>query len=329
MQILPFKQILGQENALQVLRTSLSQQRLGHAYLFYGPLGVGKSATVYSFAQTLFCRQSSMDDQGFACACGDCAPCRRLMKGTHPDFTSIEVLEGKKMISVEQVREMSQFLSLTPLEERSPWKVVLIEDAALMTHNAANALLKTLEEPSEKTLIFLVTQRRGDLLPTILSRCIMLPFSALSASDVEKALLQQQIEPRIAKEASSLAEGSVSQGLEYCQEAFRSHNLRFQDEMRTISEADIEQICGISQFWSDRETYPFFQRFFLKWLRRRLHDLLKQPDQKRRMPAHLRFIQWSEQLLLKPEQLNVNRQLVLESLLIRFQQEIGGSSKRT
>jgi DNA polymerase III delta' subunit len=143
---------------LQRLRTDLP-----HALLITSPAGLGAYDFAVSIAKQLICVQ------GDELACGVCRACVALAAGSHPDFWQVGLLEEKKSIGIDQIRELSASLSMRP--QAGKRQVALIWPAEAMTVAAANALLKTLEEPSADTVLLLVSEQPGSLLPTINSRC--------------------------------------------------------------------------------------------------------------------------------------------------------------
>ena len=146
------------------------QQTLPHAILLSGPVGIGKSQFATVLATALLCSQSSVEQP----YCGQCQSCKLLQAGTHPDYYRLE-LEGRgtdkqaKEIKIDQVRKLCH--SLVQTSQLSGRKLAVIEPADCMNRNAANSLLKTLEEPSPNTLLLLLTASPSALLPTIRSRC--------------------------------------------------------------------------------------------------------------------------------------------------------------
>ncbi|WP_414830681.1 DNA polymerase III subunit delta' [Alteromonas sp. H39] len=155
--------------------------RLHHALLFCGPAGIGKLALAEAFSKTLLCQKPSSLG-----ACEHCQSCALLDANTHPDF---HILESKKQLGVDKIREGIGKLSATSQLGRN--KVLVIPNADAMTDSAANALLKTLEEPTNNTFIMLLTDKVQHLLPTILSRCERTVL-ALPPEHQSLAWLQQQ-----------------------------------------------------------------------------------------------------------------------------------------
>ena len=169
---------------------SLWQQLAGrsqhaHAYLLHGPMGIGKRALAERLMASLVCQRP----EGLE-ACGQCKSCLLLKAGSHPDNYILEPEEADKAIKVDQVRDLVSFVVQTA--QMGGRKVVLIEPVEAMNHNAANALLKSLEEPSGDTVLLLVSHQPSRLLPTVKSRCVQqacpLPSPAMSLQWLAQAL---------------------------------------------------------------------------------------------------------------------------------------------
>ncbi len=179
--------------------------KLGHAYLLQGPKGLGKHAAAMDLAALLFC-QNKLDSE----ICGNCQPCRLFAAGTHPDFLSLMPEEGARQIKIEQIRNSQSFIANTPLFGK--YKMLLIEPAESLNINAANALLKNLEEPAAGTLFFLVSHQPGALLPTIRSRCQQVKFTvpdkALAMTFLKHTLTESQ-----AQQALDLSRGAPLKAL--------------------------------------------------------------------------------------------------------------------
>jgi len=151
--------------ASEQLAGALSGGRLSHGLLLHGPNGVGKEQFASALAAALFCTRRGARLE----ACGECADCALSRAGTHPDLHWVRRLDDKKSIGVDQVRELCEKLSLTSM--RRGYRVAVLVPAQAMTAAAQNALLKTLEEPSPRTVLVLVTARPSGLLATLRSRC--------------------------------------------------------------------------------------------------------------------------------------------------------------
>ena len=169
-----FSQIRGQDRAVALLRRALASDRVAHAYLFAGPTGCGKHATGIALAAALSC-----DDQAGE-GCGSCASCERIAAGNHPDVQTLAREGAAQIVPIETIRSrVLPQLGHAPHEGRA--RVFLIEEAGSLQAAAANALLKTLEEPPARTHFVMCTTAPDQLLPTIRSRCQRISFSALPA----------------------------------------------------------------------------------------------------------------------------------------------------
>jgi DNA polymerase-3 subunit delta' len=192
---MPFAAIEGQERAVNYLKRSIAQGRLGHALLFTGPEGVGKKSTALALAQALNCEHPQAQE-----ACGVCVSCRKIMDLHHPDVQLI-VPDGQ-FIKIDQIREQVQHqVLLNPMEGNV--KVYIIDAADSMTVEAANSLLKILEEPPGFVVLVLVATQPFLLLDTIRSRCQEVRFNPVEA-DVLASWAAQRLELGTA-EAMTLA----------------------------------------------------------------------------------------------------------------------------
>ncbi|MBI4496152.1 MAG: DNA polymerase III subunit delta' [Deltaproteobacteria bacterium] len=201
-----FDRIRGQEEALAALRQALERDRLGHAYLFSGPDGVGKGLTARALAKAMICPSFPAAKE----ACGGCPSCLKVDSSNHPDLILVEP-EGD-VIRIDQVRVLKGRLRFHPLEGGR--RACLIEAAERMNPAAANALLKTLEEPPAGTHFFLITARPHLLPPTILSRCQGVKFRSLTADQIREILEKEHgLEPPKAQFFAALAGGSAGRAL--------------------------------------------------------------------------------------------------------------------
>jgi len=177
-----FKEILGNERIVNYFRKAMGSGRLGHAYLFYGPRGVGKSLLARLICKALLCLDPSPEGP-----CGRCSACHKFDSGNHSDFHSY-VPEGL-YFKIELVREIIHQASMKPVEAR--WKTFLLEGVDYMRDEPSNAFLKVLEEPPGQTIFFLISETPDVLLPTIRSRCQSFSFQPLPAKLVQQWLVEK------------------------------------------------------------------------------------------------------------------------------------------
>jgi DNA polymerase-3 subunit delta' len=204
-----FQDILGQARALNYLRTARLKGRLAHAYLFLGPEGVGKATTARALAGALNCQALTEDGD----ACGQCPACARLAAGTDPDFLEIfPTSEGRQpQIKIDQIRELRRLTAYPPLG--GGWRVALIRPAEALNDAAANALLKTLEEPPAQHLLILTAGVEADLFPTVVSRCQKVAFAPLPTGLIREELARRGRAPSEAALLASLSGGSLGRAL--------------------------------------------------------------------------------------------------------------------
>jgi DNA polymerase III subunit delta' len=181
----PSKPLPWQKSAWQKLHMRLVNGTLPHALLISGTAGIGKLHFARAFAALALCKHPRD-----TYACGECSPCHQLRAGAHPDYHQVCVLEDKTVIAVDQIRELSQVLALT--SQHGGRKIALLSPADAMNANAANSLLKTLEEPPAGTLLLLVTARAARLAATIRSRCQLVHIATPGADRAIQWLQEQE-----------------------------------------------------------------------------------------------------------------------------------------
>jgi DNA polymerase-3 subunit delta' len=314
------EQIVGHAPLLANLRRAMGENHPGHAHLYFGPPGIGKATVAAAFVQALFCRNKLSPD---ASGCGACAPCRKVAQGVHGDLIQVVMAEGKTRIGVDQVRQLAGFFSLTPLE--APWKVAIMDDAASMNEAAANALLKTLEEPPDRSLLILVTRQPGRLLPTIRSRCLKTRFSPLTQSEVRQILNTGPHAERVAAlEESTLQEallaggGNVGRTLAFSQGELPALRKKFRQEIATLPSASLGQIITLAEQWGQPEKFALIAVLLRGWLQEHLRGTVPSGSGVGGRDGWLKAMVWIEQILRQAEGVNLNRRLVLEAIFIRL-----------
>ena len=174
-----FSSIIGQPKAVQLLSRAVSANRLAHGYLFTGPEGVGKTTLATALAASLFCETEKGNDP-----CGQCPGCAKFVSGNHPDF--LKISPQGAAIKIGQIRELKKQMNFPPFA--AGMRIVLIEDIQTMRREAGNSLLKILEEPPPDNLLILIASDTEPVLPTIISRCQVIPFSPLSTEQTVEVL---------------------------------------------------------------------------------------------------------------------------------------------
>ncbi len=182
-----FNAVRGHAAAKEQLRTAYERGRLAHAFLFAGPTGVGKRTFATEFAKALLCENPPA---GFD-ACDRCPACRQVAAGTHPQFYVAKTPEDKQELPVEVTREFRSRLALRPA--RGGRSVGLVEDADDFNESSANCLLKTLEEPPAGAVLVLLATDLARQLPTVRSRCQVVPFHPLGDADVAAVLAEHGV----------------------------------------------------------------------------------------------------------------------------------------
>jgi len=207
----PFRDLIGQHHARLVLQRALESGKISHAYLFVGPIGVGRLATARAFAQALLCAAGGDD------ACGVCGPCRKVVGGTHPDLRIIapgrtETGAERRAVAIDQVRDLKREAAYPPYEGK--WKIFIVEDTEQMRAEAANSLLKVLEEPPPRIVIILLSESTEALLPTLVSRAQLVRFTLVPANEIADALTTRAGVPaERARFLAALAGGRVGAAL--------------------------------------------------------------------------------------------------------------------
>jgi DNA polymerase-3 subunit delta' len=207
--------IVGHSKIQQFLQKSLVNNKLAHAYLFSGPEHLGKSLLADQFIASILCHDYHQQNNKKAevLPCQACVFCQQFSRGIHPDVYKLNKEEDKKNISVEQVREMHKFLSLSSF--LNSYKIAVIGNAEDLSESAQNALLKVLEEPNPKTILILITSNHNLLLPTITSRCQLVKFRALSAEEIFQHLVSLGSSREQARIFTALANGQIGRAIDY------------------------------------------------------------------------------------------------------------------
>jgi len=259
------KQIYGHEATLNRFIEALAADSLHHAWLLYGMKGIGKHTLAEKLAGLLMC-----DSHG---ACGECHGCKMLAAGSHPDVFRLGLIEGKRDLNIEQVRGVLSFLSLSGAE--SGRRVVILDDAERMNNQAANALLKGLEEPSAGSVLLMVCSDLERLPATVRSRCMLEQCSPLSEKHVRSVLQQQEspIDDRFLGLAVEMAGGSPGSVSCMQDKSIAEALLNWQGLVSDIASTDIGKVEG----WIRSHVKTVPHPLIVQMLAQAVYPVLQQP----------------------------------------------------
>ena len=223
--------IVGHEQIITQLHHAIQSNRIAGAYLFAGATGVGKEAIAIHFAKSINCLESGDN------ACGTCISCRKADVGNHPD-TQVVSPSGA-WIRIDQIRELQKRIVYRPLEGMR--KIVILREAERMNLEAANCLLKTLEEPPAESVLILLTANLDALLPTIRSRCQIIKFNPLPPNELAVYLNERfHLGEREALSVATLAGGAIGKALTH----LKSHDAEEFEANQHVNEEIPEILTG-------------------------------------------------------------------------------------
>jgi DNA polymerase-3 subunit delta' len=191
--------LVGQRRVVESLRGAAAGTAMSHAFLFTGPPGSGRSNAAVAFAAALQCEEQPP-------GCGTCHSCHTVLAGSHADVTVVRT--DRLSIGVDEVRDLVRRSALAPVGRR--WQVMIVEDADRLTEQAANALLKAIEEPTDRTVWMLCAPTVEDLLPTIRSRCRLVTLATPSPEEVADFLVRTDgVDPALASYCARASQGHI------------------------------------------------------------------------------------------------------------------------
>ena len=232
-----FKDVVGHKDIINYIRSAVTENRVSHAYILNGERGAGKKMLASLFAMTLLCEKQGPEP------CNECHSCRQANSGNHPDIIRV-THEKPNSISVDDIRrQVNDDIQIKPYQ--GPWKIYIIAEADLMTVQAQNALLKTIEEPPAYAVIFLLTENAEALLPTITSRCVMLKLRTIKDTLIRKYLMEQLHVPDYrADMCTAFAQGNMGRAIMLANsEHFNEIREEAVQLLKYINEMDISEIA--------------------------------------------------------------------------------------
>ena len=293
--------VLGQEAAWNHLRHCLRSDRLVHAWLFWGEEGLGASTLAYSWVQMLFC-EADVEDR----PCGQCDGCRKLQTANHPDF--LHISPDGQSIKLEQTKAIQQWISMRPIESR--YRVCLMEHADRMTPEAANSLLKSIEDPSNDIIFVLTSENLDRILPTIRSRCRSIRLTPVAFQELAHSLVKEHsMSHEAAMELARLANGNPGQAERFLEGDFTDLRQEVDETLDRIEELQLEELFQRAEKWSDDQEKAL-----------RILDLLEWRFYLER-PAHTWKV-WQVEEARRQMMMKANRRLVFDVLLLHLKQGV-------
>ena len=229
-----FSEVVGQEYIVKILKNTIKNQKIAHAYLFAGPRGTGKTTIAKLFAKAINCENFNEE------SCDECASCLAFKENNHPDIIELDAASNN---SVEDIREIIDQVPYAPII--SKYKVYIIDEVHMLSSSAFNALLKTLEEPPAHVVFILATTDPQKIIPTVLSRCQRYNFSKISNLNMKKKMMEildkenLKYEEKALEEVAMLAEGGMRDALSILEQVLSYNN-------EGVYLEDIQKIFGLS-----------------------------------------------------------------------------------
>ena len=257
---MPFGHILGQEHAIELLYHAVQRDRMPHAWLFTGQANIGKFKTAVALAQNLNCSENSED------ACGTCDYCLQIKEENFHDFLVLR--PDGKFIKIDQVRKSLNWLNFYP--DQAKKRVLILDGAEHLGREAANAFLKTLEEPAPNTIIILIALSTKHLPETIVSRCQQIRFRPLSPEITENILRRNtDLSDELVQLISSYGMGSVKGNLAVSFEIMQTVQITAINWLTTFKSETLEDLLRTCEVWgkSKNEEWRFLLDFLETWFR--------------------------------------------------------------
>ena len=240
--------LIGHGWAVDLLQRQLARGSAHHAYLITGPEGVGRARLAVAFAQAILCEAPPQPGD----RCGACRACRQILGRNYPDLHWIERPEDKQGITIEQVRELQRQLSLSSL--MGGGRVAILVGLENASEGAANALLKTLEEPARRVTLLLTASDVEEVPPTIASRCEVLALRPVPQAEIAAALEARGESPSTARDVAGLANGRPELALQMLADpALHSRRLGYASQFKEILELGLAGRFALADEWKEDE----------------------------------------------------------------------------
>lgn len=270
-----FSDIIGHKEIIRALKTAIDEGKVGHAYLFVGPPGVGKKTLAKTFAGQLLCHDKTADPD---CQCPGCV---KVKTDSHPDL--ITVLPDGNSIKIEQLRQLQHELFYRPL--MGEHKVCFFPNAELLTDAAANSFLKTLEEPPPGVVFLFAAVRFDLILPTIRSRCQVYQLFPVAYNEIVDGLIKKGVAPIDASEQAKLSQGLPGRALKGLLNEQSEPMLTFNqllssnllDLFRIANELEKKErrdLLGLFKRWESQAREKLLNNSSSNWNRNKVNELI-------------------------------------------------------
>jgi len=253
-----FSEFVGQEHIVKTLTNEIAAGRIAHAYIFAGPRGSGKTTMARLLAKSLNCQNRK---EGEFEPCNKCSSCQEISQGNSLDLIEIDAASHR---GIDEIRELKDGIKFSPVKEK--YKVFIIDEAHQLTKEAANALLKTLEEPPPYAVFILATTEIHKMIPTIISRCQRFDFRKLSLSEIIKKLefISKkegiQVDEALLKIIALNSDGSIRDAETILDQVFSFGRFLGKPENKKIEIGDVKKMLGLTEFSLISEFVDFISK---------------------------------------------------------------------
>ena len=247
-----FEDVVGQEHITKTLRNQIENNNIGHAYLFSGTRGTGKTSTAKIFARAVNCLESKDQEP-----CNNCDVCKDILNDNIMDVVEIDAASNN---SVDDIRELRESVKYSPTKAK--YKVYIIDEVHMLSQGAFNALLKTLEEPPSYVIFILATTEPHKIPATILSRCQRFDFKRVTVKDITSRMKKICSEEDIEVEDKALnliarnSQGALRDALSILDQciSFGDEKIEYNDVVELLGTVNIEQLFDLAQYIINQDT---------------------------------------------------------------------------